>query len=282
MSQNILVPLDGSRQSETVIPFLRLLASKTAVELELIRCYEPISEVYALPPELLSTETYTVLNETVPASLAAYLETTRAQFDAIPTHCSVKRGPAAAQILQAGDPASVTFIVMASHGRRGLDRLLLGGVTTKVVRSAQVPVLVVAGPEVNEPKLDSIMVGIDESPCSMRAFEKAKELATAVGAELILYRAVRMSWSDENPDDAMQKAEDALQALAQTCAGLKTRVRVYPTDTAAPHLVERGEELKADLIVLGSHGHQGLRRFLMGSVAEHTVHHAHCPVMVVH
>lgn len=281
MSYKILVPLDGSPQSETVIPFLRLLASKTAVELKLMRCYEPISDVYSIPADMMSLDTYAVLNETIPASLADYLEGLQGQLDGIHTSTSVKRGPAAMEILAEGGSVFTDLVVMASHGRRGFSRWLLGGVTTKVVRSAEKPVLVVAGADAKEPKLDCIMVAVDGSDCSLRAFEKARELATAVGAELLLYQAIRMSMSGADPEPEMNAAQDYLQRLADSCTGLKTRVRVYPTDSA-PYLVERAEELGADLIVVGSHGRQGLSRLLMGSVAEHTLHHARCPIMVVH
>lgn len=279
VSMKVLVPLDGSPQSETVIPFLQLLARKTQVRFELLRCYEPVSDIYSLPPDLWSLDTYSVLNETIPASLSDYLEAMRAQLGEDIAMGRVRRGKAAAEILE--ESAGFDMVVMASHGRRGLDRLLLGGVTTKVVRGCPKPVLVVAGPESREPRLDTILVAIDGSECAMRAFESAKNLARAVGAVLVLYQAVKMSWSSGDPDTPMDAIQTQLETLAQSCEGVETRVRVYPTDSA-PYIVERAEELKADLIVMGSHGRKGLQHLLMGSVAEHVVHHARCPVMVVH
>lgn len=275
----VLVPLDGSPQSEAVIPFLRLLASKTELKLELLRCYEPVSDVYGLAPDLWSLETYTVLNETIPASLADYLESMRAQVGKEISTASVRRGAAATEILT--QSAGYDMVVMASHGRRGFHRLLLGGVTTRVVRRCLTPVLVVAGPDAKEPRLDAIMVAIDGSDFSLRAFQAARDLAGAVGAVLILYQAVKMSWASGEPDRSLDETQNALQALADSCTGLETRVRAYPTD-GAPYILERAEELGADLIVLGSHGRKGLQHLLMGSVAEHVVHHARCPVMVVH
>lgn len=279
VSMKVLVPLDGSPQSESVIPFLRLLAGKTEVRFELLRCYEPVADVYSLPPDLWSLDTYTVLNETIPNSLSDYLEAMRSQLGEEISMGRVRRGRAAAEILE--ESAGFDLVVMASHGRRGLDRLLLGGVTTKVVRACPKPVLVVAGAEAREPRLDSIMVAIDGSDCAARAFEEARKLATAVGAALILYQAVKMSWSSGDPDTPMDAIQAQLETLAQSCPGIETRVRVYPTDSA-PYIVERAEELKADMIVMGSHGRKGLQHLLMGSVAEHVVHHARCPVMVVH
>lgn len=280
MSYRLLVPFDGSAQSESVIPFLRLLAARTPVELELLRCYEPVSEIYAIPPDLISLETYSVINETLPASLRAYLEAVQAQLDGVPSRISLRQGGAAQEILAASEESDSQLVVMASHGRRGLDRWLLGGVTTKVVRRSSRPVLVIpAG--LSEPRLDSVLVAVDGSECSLRAFEQAKELARRTGAELILYQAVRMSWTGADPDPGMQEAQNFLEDLAQQCEGVATRVRPYPTDSS-PYIVERAEELKADLIVMGSHGRKGLQHLLMGSVAEHVVHHARCPVMVVH
>ena len=275
----VLVPLDGSPQSESVVPLLRLLASKTAIHIELLRCYEPVSEIYLVPPDLMSLDTYAVLNETIPASLADYLEAMRGQLGQEITSAGVKRGAAAAEILAQSETADL--VVMASHGRRGLDRLLLGGVTTKVVRGCAKPVLVVAGADCREPKLDVIMVAIDGSEGSVRALEAAKKLARAVNAVLVLYQAVKMSWASGDLEKPLEDVERQLQSLAADCPDLETRVRAYTTD-GPPYILERAEELKADLIVVGSHGRRGLQHLLMGSVAEHVVHHARCPVMVVH
>jgi nucleotide-binding universal stress UspA family protein len=226
-------------------------------------------------------DTYAVLNETIPASLRDYLEAKRSELGALVSRTSVECGPAAGQILEVSGSEEIDLVVMASHGRRGLDRWLLGGVTTKVLRASPKPVLVVAGENVREPRLNTILVAMDGSECSLRAFERARDLATALGAVLILYRAVRMSWSGKDPEPELKEVQDDLERLAATCAGLETRVRVYPTDSS-PQIVERSEELGADLIVMGSHGRQGLQHLFMGSVAEHTVHHSRCPIMVCH
>jgi nucleotide-binding universal stress UspA family protein len=124
-------------------------------------------------------------------------------------------------------------------------------------------------------------VALDGSACSERAFVKARKLARAVNAELVLYRAIKMSCLDPHPEPYMAEVEDELRRMAATCPELKTRVRVYPTD-GDPYIVERAEQLEADLIVMGSHGHGCLRRIVMGSVAERVVHQARYPVLFVH
>lgn len=275
------MPLDGSRQSETVFPFLQQLAVRTEIDVTLIRCYEPISEVYSLPPDLFALDTYTEVNEAIPGSLKEYLEAVKEQLGKSVSNIAVKCGPATSEILAASESGDFDLIVMASHGRRGLDRLLLGGVTTKVVRLSKKPVLVAGQNPGDEVAMNRVLVAVDGSPCSLRALEQAQKLAGSLRAELFLYRAVKMPWDGSNPDPLMQEAEEEMAKLAALYPNSKAEVRVYPTDHS-PQVVERAEELKADLIVLGSHGRRGLQHLLMGSVAEHVVHTARCPVMVVH
>jgi nucleotide-binding universal stress UspA family protein len=232
-------------------------------------------------PDLMSLDTYSVLNESLPASLQAYLEAKKAELGNLVTSLQIRCGPAAPEILAHTEANPTDIIVMASHGRGGLGTWLLGGVTTKVVRSSVLPVLVVAGSDAREPRLETIMVALDGSACSEREFDRALSLARAVGAELVLYQAVKMGWSGADPEPEMSKAEAYLQSLAERCQGIPFRVRVYPTD-GWPYIVERAEELKADLVVMGSHGRRALERFFMGSETERVIHQARLPVLVVH
>ena len=150
MALKLLVPLDGSPQSESVFPTVLALAAKAETTATLVRCYEPISAVYSLP-DLIALDTYTVFNETIPTSMLAYLEARQAELGEVVRKVEVRQGPAAFEILALAQSDQVDMVVMASHGRRGLGRWLLGGVTTKVVRSSPKPVLVVAGPDIREP-----------------------------------------------------------------------------------------------------------------------------------
>jgi nucleotide-binding universal stress UspA family protein len=280
MALELLVPLDGSPQSEAVFPMVQALAQRCQARATLLRCYEPISAIYTVP-DMISLETYTAFDESLPGSMLAYLEAKQSELGEAVHKVLVRQGGAAQQIIAVAESEAVDLVVMASHGRRGLEKLWLGGVTTKVVRSSTRPVLVVAGADIREPSLESVMVALDGSACSERAFQAAYRLAMELRAELVLYQAVQMPWDAHDPQPEMDQAQAYLQSLADRCQGISVRVRAYPTD-GPPYIVERAEELGADLLVMGSHGRGALERFLLGSQTERVLQQGRMPVLVVH
>lgn len=281
MSYKILLPLDGSPESESVLPFLRLLHAHTQVEARAIRCYQPLPLAYSISSELISVEAFNAFNEILPSSIANYLETLSNELDGIVVATQAIEGAAAEEIIEKSKEPDIDLVMMTAYGQAGWGRWLLGGVTSKVVRGCHKPVLVIAGEPSTSPKIDSIMVAIDGSEHSLRAFKQAAKLAQALKSELILYQAVAVPWSITDLEPELAKAQASLQELADGAKDISTRVRVYSTD-GDPYILERARELKADIIVLGSHGRTGLKRLLMGSIAEEAVHNADRPIMIVH
>jgi nucleotide-binding universal stress UspA family protein len=138
----ILVPLDGSLHSETALTPARELGARLPVELLLVRAIEePTPESYRFGPE-----GYLI---PVPAGegdldeARQYLEAVGGQqspaFVSVDVHTDL--GGAASVIADAARHGSVDLIVMATHGRTGLERLALGSVATKVLQTARTPVL---------------------------------------------------------------------------------------------------------------------------------------------
>ena len=78
-----------------------------------------------------------------------------------------------------------------------------------------------------------------------------------------------------------KEATDELARTAAALTGCEIERRIEQGDVAET-ICRIGEELSADVIIVGSHGRTGLKRVLLGSVSEHVVRHAPCPVLVVH
>ena len=156
--------------------------------------------------------------------------------------------------------------------------------------------------------LNNILVAIDQSSASQRAYETALEMAKALDARLILAHALDVfdPASPERPtihvygysmelDDILRKtyerqwAEfadhyDALMRQKQEeakAAGV-TVISIQPYGRPGPAICESARTYQADLIVVGSHGRTGLRELMLGSVSNYIMHHAPCSVMLVH
>ena len=138
----------------------------------------------------------------------------------------------------------------------------------------------------------TILVPTDFSTHSSAALDQAIELARALSARLVLLHSywINLSMAAADfwtvPPDFMEQMRKAaileLEGLAkralQAGATCETRVSADPTTSA---ILDLAEALPADLIVMGTHGHTGLRHVVLGSTAERVVRLAPCPVLTV-
>lgn len=132
----------------------------------------------------------------------------------------------------------------------------------------------------------TILHPTDFSDASRPAFAEALRLARAAGATLHLLHAAELtlygpaSGALAASDDEHRAALAALAGAARA-AGVAVATTLRSGEAVAPTIVTVAEEEGADLIVLGTHGRRGLRRFFLGSVAEEVLREAPCPVLTV-
>ena len=138
-------------------------------------------------------------------------------------------------------------------------------------------------------KIETILLATDGSAASEGASGEAIDLAVQVGARLLVVsvlgassRPSEASAETAGPADSRDSLTTKAQALVQRAkaAGADATFLVWDGDPGEA-IVAAADSENADLIVVGSHGRSGVSRFLIGSVSDHVVRHAHCPVMVV-
>ena len=185
------------------------------------------------------------------------------------------------------------LVVMGTHGRKGMDRLLSGSVAEEVVRGAPCPVFTVLAPsgERGDTPIDRVLVPVDLSEQSTLVLDHATALATAYGAPIDLLHVVEetafptaygMDPLTPSHPDVQERAREALKALAAEIEDFDEPLNTHIlAGYAARDIVDFAEEYAADLIVMATHGRTGLQRFLIGSVAEKVVRSAPCPVFTV-
>ena len=183
--------------------------------------------------------------------------------------------------------AEAEMIVVGSSGRGALARVLLGSVSSSLVRRARCPVAIIRDedPLMPDPLHAPVLLGIDGSPASEAAVAVAFDEASRRGVELIALHA----WSDlevvELPGLNWSAVEAEAQVLlAERLAGWQERYpgvtvrRVVVCDRPARQLVERSQT--AQLVVVGSHGRGGVTGVLLGSVSNAVVHAVRMPLIV--
>ena len=138
-----------------------------------------------------------------------------------------------------------------------------------------------------------ILVPLDGSPLAEAVLPHAEALARSEGAEIVLLRVAvtpaRYLFA-HNPAEGNniikmleKEAKDYMKAEVSKLQDEGIKVTGVTRDGAAPDtILEVAEETNADVIAMSTHGRSGVQRWLMGSVAEKVVHHAHIPVMLIH
>ncbi|MBA3455082.1 MAG: universal stress protein [Deltaproteobacteria bacterium] len=204
-------------------------------------------------------------------------------------------GPPAEVLAQAALEHSAELIVVGTQGRTGISRFLLGSVASETIRHAPCDVLVCRGPSPELP-FQRPLVATDFSPAATKALAHAAALS-APGAPIDVVHAwqlpagswgatllgqARFPWNTVR-DAVLSGAKAQAEKIEKEAAGLGHPIHVElvqgPPTSVITHAAERGGH---DLIAVGAHGHRGVRRLLLGSVAESTIRHSPCSVLVVH
>lgn len=183
------------------------------------------------------------------------------------------------------------LIVIGTHGRTGLSRVLMGSVAELVVRHAPCPVLTIRPGNESKP-YTHVLCPVDLSKPAREAMNLAAELVKPGTAGITLLHVLELpvSYTGELPIPDFHRDLDARAAalLDRWTAELKAKVNVPVTQRTrigrpgAQILALLDDDRTFDLVAMGSHGHTGLERMLLGSVAEKVVRHARCPVLVAH
>lgn len=200
----------------------------------------------------------------------------------IPTEVVVARGDARHLIPFYARKWSSDLIFVRAHVRKDLTHWMLGSVARAVVTAAPCTVQIVRDTsEGRTPGRDSarrVLLATDGSATSMAATEAVTRRPWPAGSEFRIL-SVAEPWAIESPG---LKARDAVTAAKEVLAdaGLKTSEAVR-SGNAKDLILEEARKWGADLIVVGSHGRRGFKRFLLGSVSETIAMNAHCSVVVV-
>jgi nucleotide-binding universal stress UspA family protein len=292
MYSRILVPLDGSKIAENVLPYARFLAAKLEIPTELISVVEmPVS---ANAEKVLYLES---LIERAVATSQEYLARVAKTFAAGNIHIRVEKGNPEEVILANAEADAATLIAMGTHGRSGLSRWLLGSIAEKIVREAKTPVFLVRAKEhadtAAQAKLDSIIVPLDGSKTAENVLPHAAQLATALKVKIVLLQAFNVkeiiySYADYFPDvDELQRTSRSAAAgylekkkRELEKAGLDV-LTVISEGEAAETIIELAQGSPQSLIVMCTHGRTGVRRWMLGSITEKVIRHADDPVLAI-
>lgn len=300
MYRNMMVPLDGSTFSEQALNLAIPIARQAGATLHLVLVH---STVLPAAVDVAPVALYNAWNEDHRAREAAYLE--RAAADA------ESRGVTVMSQLREGDiedelveraRSDMDLVVLATHGRGGLERAWLGSVADHVVRHVRTPVLLLRPDVGGSPAMAEaervpghILAATGGTPAGDASVREAASLAQLMGARLTVLRVVSFPAGLASPyiphaaemdrelaEHREEEAHRELEALADTLEIDAFETRVEWAYHPARGILQAIEEVGADLVAVGTHRSSRVARAVLGSVADKVVRASPVPVLVGH
>lgn len=299
MYKKIVVPLDGSRLSEAILPYARSFARALEAPVELLIVTSP--EVISGFTDPRQGRYVDVVEANMKRDSREYLQRIAGSF-AGPARvsCSAEIGNAAEVIVEKGSVEREALIAMATHGRSGLQRWLLGSVADKVLHATANPLLLVRPTEQasaeGEAALKKIVVPLDGSDLAESVLPHVKPLAQKMGSEVVLLRVYSLltggyvaeaeaytpaldRFLEELKEDATKYLEEQARRLSH--GGLKNVSYVVMEGDSAGVIIDFARKTPDNLIGMCTHGRSGVGRWVLGSVTDRVVRHSGDPVLIL-
>jgi nucleotide-binding universal stress UspA family protein len=284
MYRKVLVGYDDSPASRAALLEAAHWVKKHGGELALVHAVFFEAEEYGIAPEQL--EKRLALGRRLCAAAVASI----GDDPGVPVRTILCEGEPPDVLLDTAGSGDADLLVLGTYGRRGLSRMLMGSVTAQVISRARADVLVVHRPcQECRGTYRSLLVPYDGSGFSQAALGRACELAAADGATVTALYAIpryeEMVGFLRTEGISARLAEEAGKIVADAArlgAGCGVTVATAVVEgAAADRVVDAVKQSGFDLVVMGSHGHRGVERALLGSTTERVIVNAPCPVLVV-
>ena len=291
--QRILVPTDFSENAQHAMEYAITLAKRCSATIHLL--HAPV-----LPAYLLMDLSYSPGPEAVTRIMNEAREALEGQAQVVQAagiehFTAIRDGTVHETIRDYAVDQQIDVVVLGTHGRSGMSKLIYGSVTERVLKTAHTPIIVV--PLAASTALSSILIAYDFSGPAKRAAEAGWALKKAFGGTVHLVHTYLDVWGEYTDrgqivGDAAERRRAALQQglddmlkrdaeglFGADAEGVETRL---VTGDPADGILQSARETSADLICAGTTGKSGIQRFLLGSVARRLLRSSHVPLLLTH
>lgn len=274
--KKILVPVDFSTPSENALKVAAELAKKNDSEILVLHVIE-------LAESLFGAEQFNVNDE----QIIFFMKLAHKRFDKfldkdflkdITVTSNVEPGSAALAIRETVEKNDIDMIVMGSSGVSGLEEIVIGSNTEKVVRYSDVPVLVVKN-EIKSIAIKNTVFASNFDLENLEPYKKAKKFADSFDAKMnMLYINLPGNQFSSTPEiheqmrEFLNKVEMPLN---------KENIEIFNDYSIQEGVINGSKKLEADLIIIPTHGRKGLSHFFNGSIGEDVVNHSDLPVLTL-
>lgn len=274
--KKILVPVDFSTPSENALKVAAELAKRNNSELHILHVIE-------LAESLFGSEQFNVNDE----QIIFFMKMAKERFDkflqkdylkGIDVKDHVEPGSTALAIRDVVSDNDIDLIIMGSSGVSGIEEIIIGSNTEKVVRYSEVPVLVVKN-EIKNISIKTVVFASDFELENLEPYKKAKKFADSFDAKMhMLY--VNLPGNQFSSTLEIQEQMRVFLNKVQMPLN-KENIEIFNDYTIEQGVLNGAERLKADLIIIPTHGRKGLSHFFNGSISEDVVNHSQIPVLTL-
>lgn len=293
MYRQIMVPLDGSRFAESVLPIALAVSRRTGAALHLVTVQEPI-------PSFAYDEWEAAAGEWTEEYLRGAVERFGTGTGGEVT-TRMLSGHVVEMLEEEAAKKSADLVVMATHGRGAFSRAWLGSVTDAFLHHTQRPVLLLRPNEnaeaaaPGEPTVARILIPMDGSDISESVLDHAVAFGSLFGAAYHLVRVVpypmqftspylphTMQMNQQFVSDAREAADSYLEAHAERlrASGLAVTHNVAVVPQPAHGILAELEDAGCDMVAMATHGRAGITRAILGSSTDKVIRGTHVPILL--
>ena len=301
--KTVLVPLDGSAVAEDVLPYVKMICGAFQATPHLLSIADPgLDDAIAARPDTKP------LVEQMETHASRYLEKMSADFKSarLVPQTSVKAGSAGDIIVNTAKEINASLIAMSTHGRSGVSRMVYGSVADRVIHDiGSVPIFMVRPPASGDKpaaapsQLKNVIMPLDGSKLGEASLPYAVAMARKMNLTVHLIQVVNTAqltaWGDPTLSGAptgiasvelMSSIEDAAKeyisdtAAALESAGVKTVQKVL-IGSATWQIVSYAHKMENSFVSMTTHGRTGLKRAIMGSIADGVLRESGEPVLMI-
>lgn len=272
--KNILVPVDFSQSSENALRVAAKLAKKNNAKILSLHVVE-------LAESLFGTGQFNVDNE----EIVFFMKLAKKKFQefldkdflkGVDIDHDIEVGSTTFAINDIVEKNNIDLIVMGSQGVSGLEEVMIGSNTEKVVRHSEIPVLVVKK-DIKDFDFKKVLFATNFDLKNVKAYNKAKEFADSFGAQMkLVYINMpgNQFYSSSEIKDHMRKFLNEVEIPLNN-----ENVKIYNDYSIQEGVLNASRFEKFDLIAMPTHGRKGLSHFFNGSIGEDVVNHSDIPVI---
>ncbi len=287
----ILVPVDFSDITNSLIRLSKSIAEVNNAEIIL---FHTVSPAFYIPyPESISVEIVDLklleqIEEKAKKEAQAKLEALAESLKPLNVRCVVEVGDARESILDIEERENIDLLIMASHRKGLVEKVLIGSIAEKIARHSIKPILILKGKEIEKPK--NIVIAYDFSKTSEKALYFTIETFRSFQPHITLLHIeedINLPIVEEVKESVTEKYSEEkkkyLGNLAQKIAsqGIEVSLVIRKDNNPADSIVNYVKENEnIDLLVIGSKGLSGLKRIILGSTSSEVFRKVEKPVLI--